>query len=380
MKKIVIFGSTGSIGKSALDVVRKNREEFKVIGLCANSDSKTLEQQVKEFAPDHVCLRDEAAAKDFGPRVNKKAKFFIGEQGLDDFCRIDCDISLMAISGLACLRPLVNNLGHAKRVALASKEAIVTAGSFVFKQAKKSRTQIIPVDSEINALFQLLGGKDEKASKVYLTASGGALFNHGASALRKVTVGEVLNHPTWSMGKRITVDSATLVNKAFEVVETHYFFNVPYKDIEVVIHRESLIHAMAEYADGSLLACLYPTDMRIPIAYAMHYPKRRAYLEGVGFKKPFNLTFRPMDEKRFPLFGLMLEAAKRSDNALTVMNAADETAVDYFVKGKIKFLNIHKALNWVFEHHPAKNISSMDDVFFWDKWAREKTKEYLDRI
>ncbi|MCK4912803.1 MAG: 1-deoxy-D-xylulose-5-phosphate reductoisomerase, partial [Candidatus Omnitrophica bacterium] len=236
--KVLIFGSTGSIGKNALSVIREDKNKFKVIGLCANRDIDTLYRQIKEFRPLFVCVRDIDKAKSLKEKLGKSIKFFVGQQGLEDFASIKSDIAVMAITGISALKPLLITIANSKRIALANKEAIVTAGSIVFKRAKNFNTQILPVDSEINALFQLIkpsqsfglnqtrakrGWRDD-FRKVYLTASGGALAGYSKSKLAKVGVKKVLDHPTWKMGKRVTVDSATLVNKGFEVIETHYFF------------------------------------------------------------------------------------------------------------------------------------------------------------
>ncbi|MBP7088550.1 MAG: 1-deoxy-D-xylulose-5-phosphate reductoisomerase, partial [Candidatus Omnitrophica bacterium] len=242
MKKVVIFGSTGSIGKNALEVIRKDRQRFEIIGLCANRDTKTLYSQIKEFSPSYVCVADETKAKELKDKLSKKIKFFSGQEGLKEFASLKSDISLMAISGISCLEPLLINIKHAKRIALANKESIVVGGYFVFRLAKEFNTEVLPVDSEINALYQIMEqmqtSKSDSFKKVYLTASGGSLY-HKKDFL-KVGIKEVLSHPTWKMGKRITVDSATLVNKGFETIESHYFFNLPYKKIDILIHRESI--------------------------------------------------------------------------------------------------------------------------------------------
>jgi 1-deoxy-D-xylulose-5-phosphate reductoisomerase len=268
---------------------------------------------------------------------------------------------------------------HARRVALANKESVVTAGNFVFNQAKKFGTEIIPVDSEINALFQLF---EEKRifKRVYLTASGGSLMGYKKKDLAKVSVETVLFHPTWRMGKRITVDSATLVNKGFEVIEAHYFFNLPYEDIGVVLHRESTIHALAECSDNSIFACLYPADMRIPIAFALYHPQRQPLYKSIDFRKGFSLSFEPLTEGTFPLFELLIEAGRRKDNSAVILNACDEVAVEYFLKEKIKFTDIHKAMYYLFEHYPHSKLNSIGDIFFWDSWSREKTRSYLEGL
>ncbi|MDP2923039.1 MAG: 1-deoxy-D-xylulose-5-phosphate reductoisomerase [Candidatus Omnitrophota bacterium] len=379
MKKIMIFGSTGSIGRNALDVIRRETEKFKVLGLCANSDLGVLISQIKEFRPSYVCISDEKRAEILEKIIDKKITLFKGTKGLKDFSSIACDISVMAISGISCLRPLLVNMQYAKRIALANKESVVTAGNFVFSQAKKMGTEIIPVDSEINALFQLFE-QGNAFERVYLTASGGSLIDYKKKDLAKVNAKAVLSHPTWRMGKRITVDSATLVNKAFEVVETHYFFELPYDNIDVVVHRQALIHALVQCPDKNIFACLYPTDMRIPIAFALYYPKRRQIFEGVNFNKFFSLSFEPLKKGNFALFELVIEAAKRKDNSLAILNACDEIAIEYFLKAKIKFTDIHRVMQHLFEHYPSRRLKNVEDIFYWDNWGREKTINYLDKL
>lgn len=377
MKKVLIFGSTGSVGRNALQVIKKEKK-VKVEGLCVHSDISTLTSQIKEFMPSYICVTNEEKADNLKKTLGrKKIKIFSGEKGLEEFSSIKSDISLMAISGISCLKPLLTHLKFTKRVALANKESVITAGVLIFHEAKKYNTEIIPVDSEINALFQLFNKDKRDISKIHLTASGGPLINCKEKELSKIKVKKVLLHPTWKMGKRITVDSATLVNKGFEVVEARYFFDFPYKAINVVIHPQSVIHAFIEFNDRTLFACLYPPDMKVPISYALNYPLRTFYSEGLNFKNIFSLSFAPLDYKKFPLFKLIVHAAQKGDNALTVLNACDEVAVDYFLKEKITFAEIQKAMEYIFMHYPSQKINEPKDILFWDDWARQKTKEYL---
>ncbi|MDP8290284.1 MAG: 1-deoxy-D-xylulose-5-phosphate reductoisomerase [Candidatus Susulua stagnicola] len=392
--KVLIFGSTGSIGKNVLSVIRASKNKFKVIGLCANKDSDTLYRQIKEFKPLFVCLRDEDKAKSFKKKLDKSIKFFFGQKGLEEFSSIKADIAVMAITGISALKPLLIAIANSKRIALANKESIVTAGSIVFNKAKSFNTQILPVDSEINALFQLIKpspssdlsrsrfkrrGQDD-FRKVYLTASGGALAGYSKSRLAQVSVDKVLDHPTWKMGKRVTVDSATLVNKGFEVIETHCFFGLDYSQIGIVLHKESAIHAFVECRDNTLFACLYPPDMKMPISYALYYPKRFNSQKEVNFKSSFSCNFKPLDYKDYPLLKIILQAGERGDNALVVLNAVDEIAIDYFLKRKIKFIDIHKVMTYFFRKYESSKIKKIEDVFFWDDWARNKTKEYLNKL
>lgn len=379
MKKVMIFGSTGSIGRNALDVIKKAKHEFAVLGLCANSDLETLKSQIKQFNPAYVCVSSEKDTKAFENSLGRKIKFFNGKKGLEDFSAIGSDIAVMGIAGISCLKPLLGAIRNSKRVALANKESVVVAGNFVFEQARRFGAEIIPVDSEINALFQLFE-KRKDFEKVYLTASGGPLLDCKKKDLARINARAVLSHPTWRMGKRISIDSATLVNKGFEVIETHCFFGLPYESIEVVVHRQSLVHALAQFNDKSIFACLYPADMRIPIAFALHYPARAALYSGINFNKSFSLNFTPLKMGDFPLFELIVEAAKKKDNSLVILNACDELAIEYFLKGKIKFTDIHKVMRYLFEHYPSGKLKTADDIFYWDKWAREKTCNYLEKL
>ena len=385
MKRVVIFGSTGSIGKNALSVIKESKGKFKVIGLCANKDINTLYGQIKEFHPSFVCLRDEGKAKSLRKRLGKGIKLFSGQEGIEEFSSIKSDIAVMAITGISSLKPLLIAIANSKRIALANKESIVTAGPLVFERAKRFNTQILPVDSEINALFQLIesrggGGCRDDLRKVYLTASGGALAGYSKSRLAKVGVKKVLDHPTWKMGKRVTVDSATLVNKGFEVIETHYFFGLDYQKIGIIFHKESAIHALLEYKDSTLFACLYPPDMKMPISHALCYPKRFNSKEGMNFKSSFSYNFRPLDYKNYPLLRIILEAGKKEDNSLVILNAADEVAIDYFLRRRIKFIDIYKVMTYIFRNYKSSKIKRIGDVFFWDDWARKKAEEYLKRL
>ncbi|MCM8820248.1 MAG: 1-deoxy-D-xylulose-5-phosphate reductoisomerase, partial [Candidatus Omnitrophica bacterium] len=345
---------------------------------------ETLLMQAKEFLPENICIVDQNYSNKIKD-LPKKIKVFIGKDGLNDFSKIKSDISVMAISGLSCLKPLILHIPYTKRIALANKESIVTASKFIFKEAKKQNVEIFPVDSEINAIFQFFSF-DKKIlnsnflNKIYITASGGSLLNRKKKDLTSVKIKDVLSHPTWKMGKRITVDCATLVNKGFEVIEVHNFFDIPYEKIDILIHRQSQVHALLELKDKTIIACLYPTDMRIPISYALYYPERFYNNDGFDFKNKFSFSFEPISFKKFPLLKLILEAAKKQDNSLVILNACDEIAIEYFLKRKIKFIHIYKVLEYMFSRYPSMQLKTIEDVFYWDNWSRIKTKEYLNRL
>jgi len=380
MKKVLIFGSTGAIGRSTLDVIRRDRNNFKVIGVCVYRNIKLLKEQIDEFEPEYVCVVERNVGENL--QIGKGRKLFLGEEGLREFSSVKADISVMAISGISSLNPLLTTIENAEMVALANKESLVVGGFLVKEQARKFNTKIIPIDSEISALFQLLNldGRDG-LEKVYLTASGGSLLHWEKKDIERAGVKDVLNHPVWKMGKRITVDSATLVNKGFEVVETNYFFDLDYRFIDIIIHKECLMHAMIKFKDNIFFACFYNPDMRIPISFALYYPDRRNSIEDFNFfSKPASLSFSPVDYEKFPLLKVILEAAKRGGNSLVVVNACDEVAVDYFLKEKINFYGIFKAVDYIFNLYEYKEVNSLEEIFFWDRWAREKTEEYLRKL
>ncbi len=379
-KKVLVFGSTGSVGKNSLQVLKKRKDLFDVVGLSANNNANQLAKQAEQFKPKYICLRNERGARQLKQKIKRKVKLFTGRSGLEEFSNLGSDISIMAISGIDCLKPLLINIAHTKRIALANKEAIVAAAKFIFSKAKKYNTEIIPVDSEINAIFQLfnlanLAKKD--IEKVYLTASGGALLGYRKKYLEKVTPAQVLDHPTWQMGQRITVDSATLINKGFEAVEAHYFFNIDYKKIEILLHRQSLIHAMVKLADQTCFSCIYPPDMKKPLSFALSYPERIKFFSSSNNSKEHKFSYRPMPYKKFPLLKIILEAAERDDNSLIILNACDEVAVGYFLNKKIKFTEIENTIKKLFKRYPSKKVKSLKDIYCWDNWAREKTKEIL---
>jgi 1-deoxy-D-xylulose-5-phosphate reductoisomerase len=379
-KKVLVFGSTGSVGKNSLEIIRENKDKFEVVGICGNKNVNQLIKQIREFRPKYVCLADQDAACQLKKRTKIKFKLFSGKHGLVDFSSIKSDISIMAISGMDCLRPLLINIEKSKRIALANKEAIVVGAKFIFRKAKKYKTEIIPVDSEINAIFRLLkltNLKQNDLEKIYITASGGSLLNYDKKSLSKVSAAEVLNHPTWEMGQRITVDSATLVNKGFEVVEAHNFFNIDYQKIEILLHRQSLVHAMVKLNDQTCFSCLYPPNMKNPISFALFYPKRVKRAASAKGKKKYSLSYQAVPYRKFPLLRIILEAAQRDDNSLVILNACDEIAVDYFLRNKISFIQIEKIIKKIFKIYPAKQVKSIKDVYFWDNWSRKKTKEIL---
>ncbi len=381
MKKVLIFGSSGSIGRNALEVIRKDRANFRVLGLMVNRNIKELLKQVEEFMPAYVCVVDEIQAKKIKEFLPRKIKLLSGAKGAEEFSSLKADISIMGIVGISSLKPLLIAMEHSRRVALASKEALVTAGRLVIRQAKKHKTQIIPVDSEINALFQLFNCVQRSyLKKIYLTASGGPLFNYTRKQIKSVTPEVVLSHPTWRMGKRITVDSATLINKGFEVIESHYLFGMNYDNIDIVVHRESHIHAMLEMKDNNIFCLMYKPTMMIPISFSLYYPHRNFPVEGFNLSfSSLAFSFARVDYSKFPLLKIVVDAAKAADNLIVAVNACDEIAVDYFLKGKIKFYDIQRAIEHIIAKIKRAKVSNLNNIYFWDEWTRAKTKEFLDK-
>ncbi|RKZ25386.1 1-deoxy-D-xylulose-5-phosphate reductoisomerase [bacterium] len=374
MKKVIVLGSTGSIGRSTLDVLKKNRGRFKVIGLSAWENTPLLQKQIREFSPFLAAVGGKLKA-----RPGSRTKILIGKEGVNELSRIKSDIVVLGISGIAALGPLLECIGRTKRILLANKEAVVSAWPLIKAKLKNSGTEIIPVDSEANALFQLLLGVEKKSiNKVYITASGGPFLNWDKKRLTKVKASQALQHPTWKMGRRITIDSATLVNKGFEVMEAHFLFDIPLDKIEVIIHPQSVIHSLVETYGGCLFASFFAPDMRVPINYALNYPDMAKHpikkLDLVSLRK---IEFFKPDCRKFSGLKLALSAAKKGKSMPAVFTAADEQAVNLYLQGKIRFTQIPEILRIVLAKHRPKNITCLEDVLFWMDWAKNKVMQNL---
>ena len=375
MKQVVILGSTGSIGTQALEVIDK-LDDYGVYALSCGKNIKLLKEQIKKYSPKVVCIEDSSSIKEIKDEF-KNLEVLYGIDGLVELAkRSNYDIFLVATNGVVALRATIEAIKNKKQIALANKETLVMAGEIVSKIAKENNINIIPVDSEHSAVLQCLGGFDNKFSKrLYLTASGGPFLNNSRKDMEKFSALDALKHPRWNMGKKITIDCSTLVNKGFEVIEAHYLFDYDYENIKVVIHPQSLVHSMVEFVDGSFIAQMGVASMHIPIQYALTYPKRDE-----GIKKDsydiFNqkLEFYKPDYDKFPLLKLTLDCAKKGGIMNTVLNAANEVAVYKFLKGEIKFLDIEKIIFKTIED--TKNIinPSLDEIFEADKLTRIKLK------
>lgn len=372
MKKLIILGSTGSIGVQALEVAERNG--YKVTALAAGKNTKLLEKQARKFKPDIVAVSDKKAAQDLKTRLSDTAvKVLSGEEGVCAAAQYDGDIVLNAIVGIAGLKPTLAAITAQKTIALANKETLVAGGEIVNRRLAETGVKLLPVDSEHSAIFQSLQGAPKGSlKKILLTASGGPFYGKTKKELESVTVKDALNHPNWSMGAKITVDSATLMNKGLEVIEAVRLFDVSPDDIEVLVHRQSIVHSGIELSDGAVIAQLGTPDMRLPIQYALTYPKRADFaFEHLSLADIGTLTFAKPDTNTFRCLPLCIEAVKQGGLAPAAVNGANEEAVALFLDGKIKFLQIaemaEKALNSV----NNKKEYTIEDVFAADKAARE---------
>ncbi|MEW6606677.1 MAG: 1-deoxy-D-xylulose-5-phosphate reductoisomerase [bacterium] len=374
MKKIAILGSTGSIGTSALWVIDKFKQYFEVVGLAANKNVDLLEKQVREFNPKIVCLSDEDGANELVQRLkNHPCKIVSGQMGLIEIaCLKEADLVICAIVGSAGLIPLIEAIKTKKQICLANKESLVMAGKIVMEIAQKNGVKILPVDSEHNAIFQCLEGKlPNTIKRLILTGSGGP-FRERAH-LGNITPEETLKHPTWQMGEKITVDSATLMNKGLEVIEAHYLFGVPMLNIKVVIHPQSIIHSLVEFVDGSILGQMSITDMKIPIAYALSYPERlKEVLPSLNLTQIKSLTFEEPDFERFPCLSYGYEAGERGGTLPAVLNGANEVAVHRFLNKEIMFIDIPDIIKKVMTKHQVIENPTIDEILAADAWARKE--------
>jgi len=381
MKKVIILGSTGSIGTQTLDVIKNFRENFEIVGLTAYNNVELLSKQIREFNPKVVAVKDEDKANQLRENLKKNVEILTGSKGLQEIVKYDADLVVVAVEGIAGLIPTVTAIQRGKDIALANKEVLVTAGQIVMDLVKKKDITLLPVDSEHSAILQCLRGNDKKeVSRLILTASGGPFRGKKKEDLRKVTVNEALNHPNWKMGKKITIDSATLMNKGFEVIEAKWLFDISEDKIDVIVHPQSIIHSMVEYIDGSVIAQLATADMRIPIQYALNYPTRN-YINGINFldfSLTTQLTFEKPDLETFKCLSLAYEALKIGGTMTTVLNAADEIAVSLFLNKKIEFLQIAEIIEESMKEHNNIQNPTLDDIINVDKEVKEKiAKKYM---
>lgn len=381
-KNIVILGSTGSIGESALDVVRQYKDRFRVLGLSANANVVRLSKQVREFRPEYTAVADTSRIKDVPAFVSRTTKVLAGREGLSRLSSLkEADVVLLAVAGGEAIFPLLSAIRAKKTIALANKEAVVMAGEMIGREVKRNRAKIIPIDSEQSAIFQCLEGHDRQmVRQVVLTASGGPLWRTPNAQIKNVSLKQVLAHPRWNMGQKITVDSATLMNKGFEVIEAMHLFGLALAQVRVLVHRQALIHSLVEFIDGSLLAQLARTDMRLPIQYALSYPERWANERlRLDLLKTEDLSFEKPDTAKFPCLALAYEAARRGGAAPCALNAANEVAVGAFLKRRLAFGRIPWVIEKILKEGDfAMREASLQDLFRTDRQVRQRAHRLVE--
>lgn len=373
-KSIAILGSTGSIGKQTLEVISQFPNDFQPTYLTVNNNTKLLGEQIRRYGPKCVVLQDVNSSNEIRKEFGNKVEILLGNEGLEEIVqRSDVDIVVSALVGFAGLKSTIKAIESGKKIALANKETLVVAGEIMMPLVEKHKVDILPVDSEHSAIFQCLVGElPNKVDKIILTASGGPFRTKTKDELRNVTIEQALNHPNWKMGNKITIDSATLMNKGLEVIEAHWLFGQPADRIEVVIHPQSIIHSMVEFVDGSVKAQLGVPDMKIPIQYALTYPSRSvSKFSRVHFPTLGEMTFYEPDFERFPCLRLAYDALKAGGTIPAVMNAANEIAVSKFLSGTITFLEIPKMIEKAMGKHSSSANPSLDTIVESDRWARE---------
>lgn len=380
-QNIVILGSTGSIGTQALEITDNYPDKFKVIGLAAKDEIKELNQQIKKYNPQMVAVSSEKAYQEIKNEWGRQVNIVLGTEGLCEVASLAmADTVLVALSGAIGILPTLSAIKAKKRIALANKETLVAAGDIVMQEVLLNDVELIPVDSEHSAVFQCLLGEERFLENIWLTASGGPFKNFSSQELEQVTVEMALKHPNWSMGPKITIDSATLMNKGLEVIEAHHLFNTPYDKIKVVIQPESIIHSMVELNDGSFLAHLGTPNMIIPIQYALTFPSRiPTQVEKLDFYKLGAIHFNQPDLDRFPALKLAYEAGQIGGSMPAVLNAANEVAVNHFLKGTIKFTEITALVEQVMIKHSVITTPDLSTILEIDNWARVVSNELLSK-
>jgi 1-deoxy-D-xylulose-5-phosphate reductoisomerase len=376
MNNITILGSTGSIGRQTLDIVAANPNLYKIDFLTTHSNITLLEKQCKKFNPNSVVIADNSAYKEFIKITSYKGKILSDAESLLMAVNSkESDTIVSSLVGIAGVNPTIEAIKANKTILLANKEVLVVAGKYIMDLIKEKNVKIIPIDSEHSAIYQcLLGENRNNINKIILTASGGPFYKLNKKELQNVKVSDALNHPTWSMGTKVTIDSATMMNKGFEIIEARWLFDIDVSKIDVVIHRQSIIHSMVEFIDGSIKAQLSYPDMRFPISFALSDGNRKNNnYEKLDFNKLKKIDFLPVPKNKFPCLDLAYSCVKKGGNACSILNAANEVAISEFIKNKISFLDIPKILNKALDKIDYIDNPSIDDLFATDK----KTREYL---
>jgi 1-deoxy-D-xylulose-5-phosphate reductoisomerase len=383
MKRIVILGSTGSIGRSTLAVVDRSPGDYDVVGLAAGRNTDLMIRQIQTYRPQVVSFARKQDAERFGAQNPVSGMRIVwGEEGAEEVAAYgDADVVLSAITGISGLRPTLSALEAGRTVALANKESMVVAGPLFKSVMERSGARIIPVDSEHSGVFQCLAGEPENhVRRVILTASGGPFFRTPVGKLKTITLEEALNHPRWKMGEKVTIDSATMMNKGLELIEARWLFGLRPEQLDVLIHPQSIVHSLVEMRDGSVLAQLSPTDMRIPIQYALTYPLRgEALLPRLDLAAVGKLEFHAVDGNQFPLLGLAKEALREGASLPVAMNAANEAAVEAFLQKRIKFLDIYEIVKPVMDQHRKIELNSLDDIFEINRESSDLARKYIKK-
>jgi len=383
LRNISILGSTGSIGRSTLEIISHLKDQFDVVGLSAGRNKKLLYEQIKKFKPEIVSLRDKKDAEELrSMKFSYRVKITYGPEGAEEVGGYHKnDIVICAITGINGLRPTLAAVKSGKRVGLANKEAMVAAGALINKEASESGAEVIPVDSEHSGIFQCLNKENiHEVKKVILTASGGPFFRLSQKQLRNQSVEKALNHPRWRMGKKISIDSATMMNKGLELIEAKWLFHLPSEKLEVLVHPQSIVHSLVEMRDGSFLAQLSLTDMKIPIQFALTYPHRiESFLPSLNLTQVQSLDFYDVDLEKFPLVRLAFKALNKEPYFSIAFNSANETSVDAFLRQEISFSDIWEIVIEAVEETPRMEVKNIEDIFRIDQETRERTWDKIRR-
>jgi 1-deoxy-D-xylulose-5-phosphate reductoisomerase len=383
LKRLAVLGSTGSIGQQTLDVVAHHRDRFRIVALAAGFNLDLARQQALAHRPALISMATVELADRLRADVPDIIKVVHGEEGLIEVAtHHEADFVVSALVGSMGLRPTLAAIAAGKTIGLANKETLISAGHIVQDYLQRHNVRLLPIDSEHSAIFQCLNGeRQSEVQRMILTASGGSFRDLRRDQLEHVTVTQALNHPNWSMGAKITIDSATMVNKGLEIIEAHWLFSMPYDKIEIVIHPESIIHSMVEFCDRSIIAQIGHHDMRIPIQYALSWPDRIAGVcESLDFTKLNGLHFRELDTERYPCVEYAYECGRLGGSAPTVFNAANEIAVARFLRGEIRFLEIERIIENVIHSHQPTSNPDLEEIFYWDAWARSIAQQYTALI
>lgn len=381
MKNIAILGSTGSIGTQTLEVIEAHSDKFQVVALSAGDNISLFLNQIRKFTPEIVSVKNKESME-IVKREFPNLRVYSGEDGLIEVATYQkVDFVVSAVVGSIGLKPTIKAIEAGKTIGLANKETLVSAGHIVMNLGIKYNVPIIPIDSEHSAIFQSLNGESiDNVKRIILTASGGSFRNKSREELQNVTVEQALKHPNWSMGAKITIDSATMMNKGLEIIEAHWLFNLPFEKIDVLIHPESIIHSMVEYNDKAVIAQLGTPDMKVPIQYAISYPTRiELESESLNLAKIGSLNFFEPDFSRFPSLRIAYQAGKEGGTMPTVLNAANEVVVDAFLQGRIPFIEIESFVESTLGHHIKIVQPTLEEILEADKWARDKTREIIKR-